>query len=423
MKPRSLSRRRFLTGIAVAATAPALLAADKKSITLAVAFDPAIERFMKERGTPGGALAVVKDRRLVYARGYGWADREQQVPATPQSLFRIASLSKPFTAVAVLKLVEERKLQLDAKVFTLLDLDSQIPSGRTLDARWKAITLRQLLHHTAGWDRDQSGDPMFKPIKIPRDLGEPGPASAAQVIRWMLGQPLDTDPGAHYAYSNFGYCLLGRVIEKATGQPYEKHLQQHILSPAGIKRMRIGASLEAGRADSEVRYYTKNDDQTWSVFHDAPVKVPYPYGGFHLEAMDAHGGWIASAVDLVRFAAALDPVAHSPLLKPEASALLYEAPAAPVSRDAEGKLKDSWYGSGWQVRPMPGGKSNSWHSGSLPGTSTFLARLANGLSYAMLFNQRSEDRKLGDASLDSVLGRAANSVTDWPQENLFSRFP
>ncbi len=421
--PHPLSRRRFLAGLAVVASAPALLAADRKSITPAAAFDDAIETFMKERGTPGGALAVVKDRRLVYARGYGWADREQKLPATPQSLFRIASISKPITAVAVMKLVEEKKLQLDAKVFALLDLGSQVPNGRTLDARWKAITLRQLLHHTAGWDRDQNGDPMFKPLEIARDLGEPGPATAAQVIRWMLGQPLETDPGAHYAYSNFGYCLLGRVIEKAAGQPYEKFVQQHILAPAGSKRMRIGASREAGRADGEVRYYTRNDDQVTSVFPEVKGKVPRPYGGFHLEAMDAHGGWIASAVDLVRFTAALDAAAPRPLLKPASCAELYAPPAPPVSRDADGKLKDSWYGCGWQVRPMPDGKANCWHTGSLPGTSTFLARLANGLSYAMLFNQRSDERKLGDDAIDSLLGRAANSVTDWLAEDLFSRFP
>src|SRR5882672_1621081 len=80
-------------------------------------FDREIEKFMSARNIPGGALAVVKDRRLVYTRGYGWADRENKVPVKPTSLFRIASISKPFTAVAVLKLVEDGKLSLDARVW------------------------------------------------------------------------------------------------------------------------------------------------------------------------------------------------------------------------------------------------------------------------------------------------------------------
>src|SRR5438874_3219419 len=127
-----------------------------------ISFDREIQKFMQARNIPGAALAVVKDQRLVYARGYGWADREGKIPVKPTSLFRIASITKPFTAVAVLKLVEEGKLSLDARPFELLasGTDALQPKGDQFDERWKHITIRHLLHHTGGWDRDKSFDPM-----------------------------------------------------------------------------------------------------------------------------------------------------------------------------------------------------------------------------------------------------------------------
>ena len=136
------------------------------------------------------------------------------------------------------------------------------------------------------------------------------------VIRYMLSRELDFDPGTRYAYSNYGYCVLGRLIEKLSGQTYEEFVREKILAPIGIKQMRIGASLDGKQAPGEVRYYTADDERD-NVFPGAPEKVSSAYGGFHLEAMDAHGGWIGSAVDLARFAAALDDPQHSPLLKPE----------------------------------------------------------------------------------------------------------
>jgi N-acyl-D-amino-acid deacylase len=378
----------------------------------AAPFDRAMEKFMEERKVPGGALAVVRNRRLVHARGYGWADREMKTPVKTESLFRLASVSKPITGVAVLKLVEDGQLDLAARPFELLGLHAQIPKDRTLDERWRQITVRQLLHHTAGWDRDKSFDPMFRPVEIAKELAVPGPAGPREVIRYMLGHPLDFNPGARYAYSNFGYCVLGRVLEQVTGLPYEKFVRENILAPIGITRMRIGASLDGRQAGGEVRYYTSDNSTAKNVFPEGPGKVPFPYGGFHLEAMDAHGGWIASVVDLARIAAALDDAHRSPLLKPASSRIMYEAPAAPVSRKADGALDDSWYGCGWMVRPTGDGRANTWHNGSLPGTSTLLVRRSDGISFAALFNQRS-DR---DGAIDPMLNTAANEVKDWPTE-------
>src|SRR5262249_31395645 len=165
------------------------------------------------------------------------------------ALFRIGSISKPITAVAILQLVERGKLSLDAGVWELLRLSE--PSDR----RWKRVTIRHLLQHTGGWDRDESIDPMFRSAEIARALRVPQPATPAHIIRYMLGQRLDFDPGSRFAYSNFGYCLLGRVIETVSGAAYETHVQEHVLAPLGITRMRLGKTLPAERAAGEVAYY------------------------------------------------------------------------------------------------------------------------------------------------------------------------
>jgi N-acyl-D-amino-acid deacylase len=421
--------RRFLIGTAaLSGLALRPTGAQEDADRAFASFDREVESFMQARGVPGGALAVVKDRRLVYARGYGWADRSARERVRPDSLFRIASIAKPVTAVAVLKLVEEGSLSLDAEAFALLGMTPLSQAGQQADPRLKQVTVRQLLHHTAGWDRDKSFDPMFRSKLIAEAAGVPPPAGPPAVIRYMLGRMLDFDPGARHAYSNFGYCVLGRVIEKAGGMPYEQHVKQRVLAPAGITRMRTGASLERGRAAGEVRYYTSDEAVTASVFPspagEKEARVPWPYGGFHLEAMDAHGGWLASAVDLARFVAALDDPEKCPILKPATLRTMYARPEAPVWRNADGSPTDYYYGCGWLVRPVgKEGKANYWHNGSLPGTSTLLVRRWDGLSWAVLFNQRSEDANLPDGAIDGALHRAAAAVPAWPDRNLFRDYP
>ncbi|HEY0550336.1 MAG TPA: serine hydrolase domain-containing protein [Verrucomicrobiae bacterium] len=421
-----MNRRHFIkTGtlaLAVAAQGCVTTVKPSKKVPLAQAFDHEMNEFMEARKVPGGALAVVKDGRLVYARGYGWADRDAKIPVKADSLFRIASVTKPLTAAAVMKLVEEEKLALDTKAFPLLNMQPAVMSFRDPEPRLRDITIRQLLQHTGGWDRDKSFDPMFRSERIATATNSPRPATAVNVIRYMLSRELDFDPGTRYAYSNYGYCVLGRLIEKLSGQTYEEFVRKTILAPIGINQMRIGASLDGKQAPGEVRYYA-GDELADNVFPGESMKVPWPYGGFHLEAMDAHGGWIASAVDLARFAAALHDSERSPLLKPETFAAMYAPPPAPVSRNEEGLLERTYYGCGWMVRPKgQGGRPNYWHSGSLPGTSTLLVRRGDGLSWVALFNQRSEDKQLPDQAIDPALHRAAARVEKWPDEDLFSNW-
>jgi CubicO group peptidase (beta-lactamase class C family) len=410
------NRRRFLRqgGLALAALGMSHSFSSEvhaaAGLPIDQAFDDTVNAHMKARKTPGAALAVIKDRRLVYARGYGWADVDKKEAPQPDSLFRIASISKTFTGVAVIKLAAAGRLDLDAPAFALLQL-APLP-GKEPDPRLDKITVRHLLHHTGGWDRDKSGDPMFMSEKIARANGEAPPANQHAIIRYMLGQPLDFDPGAQYAYSNFGYCVLGRIIEKITGYDYAEWLKHEVLMPIGIRDMRLGRSIASERAKGEVKYYMP-DGETPSE----------PYTGFCLEAMDSHGGWLASAVDLARYAAALDDPARESWLLLKARRMLYEVPASPVSRGKNGSMEPTYYGCGWMVRRVgASGRANYWHTGSLPGTFTLLVRRYDGLAWAILFNQRSSDPKLPDRDIDAALHKAADSVAEWPEHDLFGKY-
>jgi len=367
-------------------------------------FDETMEAQLRLQKLTGAALAVAKDGRLVYAKGFGLGDVVNKAPVEPLSLFRIASLSKPVTAVAILKLAQDGKLDLDAKAFSLLDLKPADESK--VDPRLADITVRHLLQHTGGWNRDKSGDPMFKAAEISAALGVPSPPTSVNIIRYMLGRPLDVDPGARYAYSNFGYCVLGRIIEQRTGESYDTYVKKAVLAPMGISRMTLGRSLRENREKDEVTYYPGAAKPVKPVFESIKEdKVPAPYGAFNLEAMDAHGGWIASAVDLVRFASCLDKVLDEKSL------------AAMFARPANAGEAPYFYGCGWMVRPVgEGGKVNTWHTGSLPGTSSLLVRRHDGVVWAVLFNQ-----PLKNEGIDPALHKAADAVKEWPKGDLFEK--
>lgn len=382
------------------------------------AFDRIVTELMRRHQVPGGALAVAKDGRLLLARGYGLADVENKRAVRPDDLFRIASISKPITAAAALVLVERGRLELDAKVAELLDTklpDGRTPHGEIMDPRLRQVTVRQLLHHTGGFDRTKSFDPMLGPPQIVEALGSP--ADPAAIVRFMFARPLDFDPGARHAYSNFGYCLLGRVIERVTGRSYEGSVRRLVLRPAGIRRMRLGRTRAQHRAEAEVRYYPPPGAETVaSVFPDVKQPVPSPYGRFYIEAMDAHGGWIASAVDLVRFAASVDGSRRPGLLQPETVKLIESRPAEPISQD-----EPAYYGLGWMIRPV-GDKANWWHAGGLPGTRTLLVRTHHGLCWAAVLNSRPSPGRRLPGRLDRGLWQAAGEVKKWPRHDLFDRY-
>jgi len=248
-------------------------------------------------------------------------------------------------------------------------------------------------------------------------MGVPTPAGAEAIVRYMLDQPLQLAPGSRYAYSNFGYCVLGRVIEKVAGRRYGDYVQASVLGPAGASCMRLGRTLLADAAPGEVRYYGyPGMGLARSVFPTGPARVPWAYGGWSIEAMDAHGGWLASAVDLARFVTAVDGRSRRQILRPSSIQQMVARPAPPLWVGT-----DTWYGMGWQVRPA-GDDANWWHMGSLDGTTTLMVRAGNGLAWVALLNTRPQDADKLGGELDAAMWRAVDQVKTWPSHDLFGRF-
>lgn len=379
--------------------------------------DRAIRVFLKEHQVPGAAVAVSHQGKLVYARGFGYADVEQKIPVQPDSQFRIASISKPITAVAILKLIEDGRLTLDTRVFDVLKKYNVELAREDVDPRLKEITIQQLLNHTAGWDRDASFDPMFRSVSFAKQLGKAPPAEAEDVILAMFKQPLDFKPGERYAYSNFGYCLLGRVIETITGQPYAEYVEQAICAPLNMQQTRLGKTLLKDRQAGEVRYYSNRVGT--SVFSSKGTdQVPQPYGAWYLEAMDSHGGWISSAPDLVRFVSAFDVPEESPLLNAASISQMF---APPSGLNSKGKA--FYYACGWNVRPFKNSdRQNHWHNGALPGTSTILVGRHDGKDWALLFNTRYGNGKKNLSTLvDGQMHEWINQIRLWPEKDQFQR--
>lgn len=335
---------------------------------------------------PGATLAVLDKGQLVYERGFGWADPDSGQVMSPDALMRIASISKPLTAAAILGLARQGRLSLDDPLCLWLERHPagwDLAAAKELDPRWADIQLRHLLQHTAGFDREMSEDTMFAIVKITAALGVRRRLKINDVIQYQLTQPLDFDPGSRFSYSNVGYCLLGRVLEAVTQQSYADCMRELVLKPCGMQSTRPGKTLLADRVPGEVRYLTRSREKVPLVFDSAvgetrkdPDLVEKPYGQWDLELMDAHGGWLSTSGDLLRFMRVAMTEADRQTVATVSPKLLPE----PDSRDA-------WYGAGWQVRRSGhGGGMNFWHTGRLTGTSALLVRRWDDRAWAVLFN-------------------------------------
>jgi CubicO group peptidase (beta-lactamase class C family) len=377
-------------------------------------FDSTMQAFMNEHEISAGALAITYKGRLVMAHGYTW-DNDQSYATRPTSLFRIASLSKPITAAAVLKLVQDGQLSLDTRITDILTFEP--PAGQSADARLNDVTVAALLYHLGGWDIEELGyDPMFSDFRISKALGVPLPISQTNIMTYMSGVSLNQDPGTTYAYSNYGYMLLGRIIETVSRQPYETYVKQNVLEPLGITNTHLGRSLPKNRLPGEVTYHSDFTGPT--VFDASRADVPWPDGGWNLENMDAHGGWVANVVDLAMFAASFDQPRINPILEQDMITLMFKSPPETT--------EERYYGMGWQVVRFGNNEMNTWHTGSLDGTLTLMVRRSDGVSWVVFFNEReSNSDPTGDSywEIDDMLHIAADAISSWPDHNLFQQLP
>jgi N-acyl-D-amino-acid deacylase len=381
------------------------------------AFDAPLRQFLQQWELPGATVAVMEEGKLAFARGYGFAGPDTDEPVDPGALFRIGSLSKPVTAVAVLNLVEQGDLALDDRALDILS--DLVPDGGPADPRASEITVGQLLRHTSGWTDAAVGfDPVFAPRQVAEAQGTETPASAETTVEFVLTQDLGFDPGTSYAYTNVNYCVLGRVIEEVTGEDYETHVRNAVLNDLGATRMHLGATREADLHEDEVRYLSR---ATVKSPFPGEGEVPRPYGvGVLDEALDADGGWVGSSVDLLRFVRGIDGRDGVPDVLDEGTReTMTERPDVSQWQGA-----NQYYGAGWFV--IPGQNEPSlWHNGSLPGSYGFLIRYGDDdRTLAALFNGRSPDaqvRQFNVRAQQTFMG-AYDSVSSWPDRDLFQQF-
>jgi N-acyl-D-amino-acid deacylase len=360
---------------------------------------------MNRHGIPGAGAALARNGKLLLAKGYGWSDITTGTPAQPDTLFGLASLSKPFTAVAVLRLVEQGKLGLDDRVFDILK-HIKPPPGAREDPRLRAITVRQCLNHSGGWDRDVTGDPCMWSPQVCRTLRVAPPVKPAQLVSCVMTMPLNFDPGTRSAYSNFGYVVLGEVIAVISGQSYERFVRDSVLEPAGAK---------GGRLDPPDGTYPPNAARR----HIAGTFSIMP--PFELPMVDASGGWYASPLDMIRFMTALDGSRGKPLLNEKTQRLMIEPPPKPLEPFPDG----SHVGLGWDEVQIKDRSFGYKKGGSNPGERTFMKRRFDGVNWVLMFNASMEfDRQDVDLLTGALkeIFQKIDRLDKYPDVDLFKDF-
>lgn len=377
-------------------------------------FDVEMTRLLTKWDIPGAGLAVSRNGRFFLARGYGVVDRSTGAPVQPTTKFRLGSMSKTITAAAVLKLVEDGRLRLDDKAVALLgELGPRAEAIR--DPRVRDISVRQLLQHTAGFDRAVSSDPVFMPraLEALARQGGPPPPSCRVVLRDVLEGRLDFAPGTKYAYSNVGYCILGRIVEQVAGISYEGFVRSRLLAPAGVTGLVLGHTMR--RAPEETTYHDYPGAALVAAMPGVSQgKVPAPYGAFAVEDMDAYGGWVGAPIDYLTFMLAVDGQ--------RAPALLSAASVRQMLARSHVSELDSarvFYGLGVNVAVSRQGGEHWWHSGTQPGFSALAVRTGDGHGWVVAFNMRPRDREGFARDYDRALWAAARQVMTWPEREAF----
>ncbi len=299
---------------------------------------------------------------------------------------RIASCSKIITAIGVMKLVQDKKLKLTDKVFEIMN--DYLPTDMQYDRRLNDITVQMLLEHSAGWETAVSGDRIFTKIwKAADHFNIPRPANTEFTIKYILREPLDFDPGTKYAYSNTGYSLLGEIITRVSGEPYEKFIKEQILAPLGINDMKLGKSLFKNRFEEEVIYYDYEDSysELWSHDPSHTDQVNAVYGGINnIEVSYSSGGWLSNAKDLATIIASLNHEPNFKYVLDNQTLNLMKSPPLSGSTFPSGE----YYANGIVVNPETMAFD---HQGALVGTSS-IARYngkhngKNGIIWAAVFN-------------------------------------
>lgn len=336
--------------------------------------DNAVSNYMTAQNVKGVTLAVTKNGRLVYAKGYGYANPSTGEIMSPNHSLRIMSISKSVTSVGIMLLVQTGKISLTQKVFgpnSILGAKYPTPAGKE---QLNNIQVRHLLSHTSGL-RTCNGESVFwDQTKTPDN---------AMNVLLQSSNLINNNAGVVYEYSNTGFFILERIIEQVTGLKYESYIRTNVLNKAGI-----GSSMYVGLASGNI----KAGEGTYTPMHNMNLQL---WAGF--------GGWVARSTDLLKFLTRVDgSTTPSDIIS-----------AATHTTMTTGTTQNPSYALGWVVS---GALQN--HNGCFGGSSSFLVERPNGISYSIILNSTPTN---GDCSggLKNALDVALGQVTAFPAYNLF----
>ena len=350
--------------------------------------DQTMLSYMRLHDISAGMLAVMNPSGdIVYNRAFGWRDAERENKLPSYAIMRLASVTKPITAGAIRDLISAGQISLNDRVFnngSNNGLLTYTPFG-TADARIYDITVDHLLKHEGGWDRSIAGDLTYRELLIASEMpGVSSPPGRDATVEWIMGQPLQFDPGSDSAYSNIGYLLLGLIVEEVTGQSHLSYLRNELFEPMGV----FGTQIERGRTfeiqhDAREPWYNHNGFSDLNVFYPAYHPDEYVregYGTWDHEARIGQGGLVASPLAVLKF---LEQYQVS--------------------------------GDGIGGPPLSGNWS---HTGGFHGTSTLARQRNDGINYVVLFNKRATFGSSYSGEIRGILDNVMDGIADWPDEDV-----
>lgn len=336
------------------------------------AMDSIMQRYLKRWEIHGAQLAISRHDSLLYARGFGYADKDRKIPMEPSYIMRMASVSKLVTATGIMKLRDMGKIRLSDKVFGpkgILNDTFYVNSIR--DKRYFDITVEQLLRHKAGFT-NYAGDAIFSTRYIMQQNHLTTPPDHRTLLRIVLRRHLGYTPGTAQRYCNIGYTLLSLIIEKRTGMSYENFMQRHVLNPAGCYDFHIAGNYLKDRRKNETVYYMHSSSVPVPEFNNSGRMVVRCYGENDITTALGAGAWVASAAELCRLVASIDGDRTVPdVISPQAVKLMTQ------------EMPDHQFSLGWNFTP----RNRPWiRTGSLVGTSALVLRYPDGECWVFITN-------------------------------------
>ena len=336
------------------------------------AMDSIMQSYLKRWEIHGAQLAISRHDSLLYARGFGYADKDRQIPMEPSYIMRMASVSKLVTATGIMKLRDMGKIRLSDKVFGpkgILNDTFYVNSIR--DKRYFDITVEQLLRHKAGFT-NYAGDAIFSTRYIMQQNHLTTPPDHRTLLRIVLRRHLGYTPGTAQRYCNIGYTLLSLIIEKRTGMSYENFMQRYVLNPAGCYDFHIAGNYLKDRRKNETVYYMHSSSVPVPEFNNSGRMVVRCYGENDITTALGAGAWVASAAELCRLVASIDGDRTVPdVISPQAVKLMTQ------------EMPDHQFSLGWNFTP----RNRPWiRTGSLVGTSALVLRYPDGECWVFITN-------------------------------------